>query len=123
MSRKQIALAILALSVGGFAIGVTEFAIMGLQREAVADLFGELNETTMAQGGMLVTFYALGVVVGAPVLALLGAKRERKTWALFLLALFAGAMSSASSRPPSRRCCWHVSSPACRMAPTSRRRL
>lgn len=91
LTRKQIALAILALSVGGFAIGVTEFAIMGLQREAVVDLFGELNEATTAQGGMLVTFYALGVVIGAPVLSLLGAKRERKTWALFLLALFAGA--------------------------------
>lgn len=91
MSRRQIALAILALSVGGFAVGVTEFAIMGLQREAVADLFGEINEQTNAQGGMLVTFYALGVVIGAPVLSLLGAKRERKSWALFLLALFAGA--------------------------------
>lgn len=89
MSRKQIALAILALSVGGFAIGVTEFAIMGLQPQAVADLFGEVNETTMAQGGQLVTFYALGVVVGAPVLALLGAKRERKAYAIFLLGLFA----------------------------------
>ena len=86
LSRTQIALAVLALSIGGFAIGVTEFAIMGLQREIVLDL-----GVSYAQGGLLVTFYALGVVVGAPILALMGAKRERKRYALVLLALFAGA--------------------------------
>lgn len=86
LNRTQIAFAILALSVGGFAIGVTEFAVMGLQREIVLDL-----GVSYAQGGMLVTFYALGVVIGAPILALMGAKRERKRYALFLLALFAGA--------------------------------
>ncbi|GAA1810094.1 MFS transporter [Nesterenkonia flava] len=90
-TRRQTTLAILALAIGGFAIGVTEFAIMGLQREAVADLFGELTESTMARGGMLVTFYALGVVVGAPILALAGAKRERKMYALLLLGIFAVA--------------------------------
>lgn len=86
MSRTQIALAILALSIGGFAVGVTEFAVMGLQREIVLDL-----GVSYAEGGLLVTFYALGVVLGAPVLSLLGAKRERRQYALFLLALFAGA--------------------------------
>src|SRR5690625_4550132 len=86
MSRTQIALAILALSIGGFAVGVTEFAVMGLQREIVVDL-----GVSYAEGGLLVTFYALGVVIGAPVLALMGAKRERKRYALLLLALFAGA--------------------------------
>lgn len=86
MSRKQIALAIVALSIGGFAVGVTEFAIMGLQREAVADLGISIGE-----GGTLVAMYAIGVVVGAPVLSLMGAKRERKQYALILLALFIGA--------------------------------
>ncbi|WP_022871826.1 MFS transporter [Nesterenkonia alba] len=85
-SRRQIAVAILALSLGGFAVGVTEFAVMGLQREAVADL-----DITVPQGGQLVTFYALGVVVGAPILSLLGAKRERKTYGLVLLGIFAVA--------------------------------
>lgn len=78
-----MAWAILALATGGFAIGVTEFAIMGLQREIVLDL-----GVSYGQGGMLVSAYALGVVVGAPILALMGAKRERKTYALFLLVLF-----------------------------------
>ncbi|MDZ5076287.1 MFS transporter [Nesterenkonia sp. HG001] len=82
-SRRQIVIAIVALSLGGFAIGVTEFAIMGLLQEAVADL-----EITIPQGGHLISAYALGVVVGAPLLALPGATRERRKYALFLLALF-----------------------------------
>lgn len=85
-SKRQVAVAILALSLGGFAIGVTEFAIMGLNAAAAADL--GISE---AQGGLLVTFYAAGVVVGAPLLSLLGAKRERKTYALVLLGIFAFA--------------------------------
>ena len=83
MTRSQIAWAILALATGGFAIGVTEFAIMGLQREIMLDL-----GVSYGQAGMLVTAYALGVVVGAPILSLAGAKRERKSYALFLLMLF-----------------------------------
>lgn len=86
LTRTQIALAILALSIGGFAIGVTEFAIMGLQREIVADL-----GVSYAQGGLLVSAYAVGVVLGAPVLALLGAGRERRSYAIFLLIIFAAA--------------------------------
>ncbi len=83
MTRSRVAWAILALATGGFAIGVTEFAIMGLQREIVLEL-----DVSYGQGGMLVTAYALGVVVGAPILSLAGAKRERKNYALFLLVLF-----------------------------------
>lgn len=86
LTRRQVALAILALATGGFAIGVTEFAIMGLQREIVADL-----GVSLGQGGMLVTAYALGVVVGAPILSLGGAKRERRGYALLLLVLFIAA--------------------------------
>lgn len=82
-SRRQIAIAIVALSLGGFAIGVTEFAIMGLLQEAVADL-----DITIPQGGHLISAYALGVVVGAPLLSLPGATRERRSYALFLLGLF-----------------------------------
>lgn len=82
-SPRQVAIAILALSLGGFAIGVTEFAIMGLNDAAASDL-----GITPAQGGMLVTFYAAGVVIGAPILSLMGAKRERKSYAQFLLAIF-----------------------------------
>lgn len=86
LTRTQVAWAILALATGGFAIGVTEFAIMGLQREIVLEL-----GISYGQGGMLVTAYALGVMVGAPVLSLMGAKRERRSYAIFLLALFMAA--------------------------------
>lgn len=82
-TRRQVALAIVALSIGGFAVGVTEFAIMGLQLEAVADL-----GITIPQAGMLISAYAIGVVVGAPILSILGAKRERKSYALLLLGVF-----------------------------------
>lgn len=78
-------MAILAFSTGGFAIGVTEFAIMGLLLEATSDL-----GISVPQGGHLISAYALGVVVGAPVLSLLGAKRERRRWGLILLGLFVG---------------------------------
>lgn len=84
LSGGRIALAIVALSMGGFAIGVTEFGIMGLLQEAVADL-----DITIPQGGHLVSAYALGVVVGGPVLALFAAKRERRAFALMLLGVFA----------------------------------
>ncbi|WP_261624791.1 MFS transporter [Nesterenkonia marinintestina] len=84
LSAGRIVLAIIALSMGGFAVGVTEFGIMGLLQEAVADL-----EVSIPQGGHLVSAYALGVVVGGPILAIFGAKRERRTFALMLLGVFA----------------------------------
>ncbi len=85
-STKQIVVAVIALAMGGFAIGVTEFAIMGLQRDARADL--AINEF---EGGLLISFYAFGVVLGSPVLALMGARRERKSYGMFLLGFFAVA--------------------------------
>lgn len=82
-TRKQVVMAIIALSIGGFAVGVTEFAIMGLQLEAVEDL-----GITIPQAGLLISAYAVGVVVGAPILSILGARRERKSYAMLLLGVF-----------------------------------
>jgi DHA1 family inner membrane transport protein len=56
-----VPLAILALAIGAFAIGTTEFVAMGLLPQ-MADTFG----VSIATAGWLVTAYALGVVVGAP---------------------------------------------------------
>lgn len=81
---RHVVVAIVALSMGGFAIGVTEFSIMGLLQEAVADL-----GVSIPQGGHLVSAYALGVVVGGPGLAIVAAKRERRSFVLVLLGLFA----------------------------------
>ena len=61
-----------ALAVGSFAIGTGEFAAMGFL-PSVADGFG----VTVPQAGHIISAYALGVVVGAPVFAVLGAKLAR----------------------------------------------
>ncbi|WP_082177667.1 MFS transporter [Arthrobacter sp. RIT-PI-e] len=80
LSGRRLNLAIAALAVGGFAIGTTEFTIMGLLEEMRTDL-----GVDYAQGGHVISAYALGVVVGAPVLATLGAKKPQRTVALALM--------------------------------------
>ncbi|WP_410055415.1 MFS transporter [Phycicoccus sp. M110.8] len=79
-------LALLALAVGGFAIGTTEFVTMGLLPQ-VADGVG----IDIPTAGHVVSAYAAGVVVGAPVLATLGSKLPRKTLLLWLMLGFAVA--------------------------------
>lgn len=76
-------LPILALAVASFGIGTTEFVIMGLLPE-VARSFA----VTVPQAGWLVSGYALGVVVGAPIVAVATARLPRKTALLGLMALF-----------------------------------
>lgn len=75
--------AVLALALGSFAIGTTEFTIMGLLPQAVQDLGVDLPA-----GGVLISAYALGVVVGAPTLAALLARVDRRVSALVLMVLF-----------------------------------
>ncbi len=72
-----------ALAVGSFAIGTGEFAAMGFL-PSVADGFG----VTVPQAGEIISAYALGVVVGAPVFAVLGAKLARRHLLLLLIAIF-----------------------------------
>ncbi|KOG27913.1 MFS transporter [Streptomyces viridochromogenes] len=76
-------LALIALAVGAFGIGTTEFVIMGLLPEIAAD-YG----VTIPTAGLLVTGYALGVVIGAPVLTVLGNKVSRKRMLMVLMGLF-----------------------------------
>jgi DHA1 family inner membrane transport protein len=78
--------AILALAVGGFAIGTTEFMAMGLLPQ-VADGVG----VSIPTAGHLISAYALGVVVGAPVLAFLGARLPRRGLLVALMVAYAGA--------------------------------
>ena len=81
----------LALALGGFAIGTSEFSIMGLMPEVARDL--GISEP---QVGHAISAYALGVVVGAPILALLGARFLRKHLLLLLMGIFAlGNFASA----------------------------
>ena len=87
-------LSLTALAVGGFGIGTTEFATMGVLPEVTGDL-----GATIPQGGHLVSAYAVGVVVGAPVLAVLGARLPRKALLLALLAAFTVANGLSALAP------------------------
>jgi len=75
-----------ALAVGGFAIGTTEFATMSLLRYFARDL--QIDEPT---AGHVISSYALGVVVGAPIIAVLSARVTRRTLLMALMGVFAGA--------------------------------
>ncbi|MDO1581600.1 MFS transporter [Rhizobium oryzicola] len=84
LSPTTIALIELALAVGGFGIGTGEFAIMGLLPD-VAQTYG----VSIPQAGHVISAYALGVVIGAPVIAALSARLPRRTLLLGLMSLFA----------------------------------
>ncbi|MBX5160030.1 MFS transporter [Rhizobium sp. NZLR8] len=76
-------LALLVLALSSFAIGTTEFVIMGLLPEVAADL-----SVSIPQAGWLVTGYALAVAIGAPVMAVSTAKLKRRTALIALMAFF-----------------------------------
>jgi DHA1 family inner membrane transport protein len=76
-------IALLALTISAFAIGTTEFVIVGLLPTVAADL-----QVSLPSAGLLVSLYALGVAIGAPVLTALTGKLPRKTLLLALMALF-----------------------------------
>jgi DHA1 family inner membrane transport protein len=75
--------ALAALAVGGFAIGTTEFVAMGL----LPQIAGGVG-VSIPTGGHVISAYALGVVVGAPVIAGLGARLPRRTLLIALMALY-----------------------------------
>jgi MFS transporter, DHA1 family, inner membrane transport protein len=93
-TETSAGLAVFALAVGGFGIGTTEFAIMGLLQNVTAGL-----GITIPAGGQLISAYALGVVVGAPLLAALGARVPRKYMAIGLMAMFTVANFSSVLAP------------------------
>ena len=90
----NLGMAIFALAMGGVGIGVTEFTMMGLLKEVEQGL-----GISTPEAGHLISAYALGVVVGAPLLAAVGAKLPRKKLALGLLLLFTVANLSSFIAP------------------------
>ena len=76
-------LALYALTAGAFGIGVTEFVIMGLLLEVGGDL-----GVSVATAGLLISGYALGVVVGAPLLTAMTSRRPRKQVLIGLMVIF-----------------------------------
>jgi DHA1 family inner membrane transport protein len=93
-------LALLSLALGGFGIGATEFVAMGLLPGLAHDLLPGLSQrdptAAIARAGWLISAYALGVVVGAPVFAVLSVKLPRKVLLLLLMGVLAlGTVASA----------------------------
>ena len=92
LSPARVRFALLALALGGFGIGTTEFVAMGLldnlARDLLPSLYSASHEDAVAQTGWLITAYALGVVVGAPTIAALSARFPRKQLLLWLLVAF-----------------------------------
>src|SRR5262245_55981635 len=72
-----------ALSVRGLGLGIGEFAIMGLLPDVVGD-FG----ISIPQAGHAISAYVLGVVMGAPAIAVLAARMARRTLLLALMTAF-----------------------------------
>ncbi|MEO3770499.1 MFS transporter [Micromonospora sp. B9E7] len=100
MSRGRRVAALVALALGGVAIGLTEFVAMGLLPDIARGLlpqeYAQSSSNAVARAGWMITAYALGVVVGAPLIAALSARLPRKKLVLGLLALFAvGTVASA----------------------------
>lgn len=90
-SRRDYVLILIALAMGGFAIGTSEFAAMGLMPNIARGL-----AITEPQVGHLISAYAMGVVVGAPLLAILGGRLPRKPLLLLLMGFYAlGNFASA----------------------------
>lgn len=81
--RSSLPIQIYALTAAAFAIGTTEFVIMGLLPEIAKEL-----KVSIPSAGLLVTGYAMGVVVGAPILTLGTRQFERKSLLLGLISLF-----------------------------------
>jgi DHA1 family inner membrane transport protein len=79
-----VTLAIIALAMGGFAIGTTEFVTMGLLPELARGV-----DVSIPAAGHVISAYALGVVVGAPLIAVLGARLPRRALLIALMAAFA----------------------------------
>ena len=88
-----VAAAELSLALGGFALGTGEFASMGLLPNVARDL-----EISVPMAGHMISAYALGVVIGAPVIAATFARVPRRAMLIGLMVLFAlGNLASAAA--------------------------
>lgn len=81
--HDRMPLALLALALSAFAIGTTEFVIVGLLPEVARDL-----SVSIPSAGLLISGYALGVVIGAPALTAAASRLPRKHVLLGLMVLF-----------------------------------
>ena len=96
---------LLALAIGAFGIGTTEFSPMGL-----LPVIARGVDVSIPAAGMLISAYAVGVMVGAPLMTLLLSHRARRSALIFLMAIFTlGNVLSAIThfdQPESRSIFW-----------------
>lgn len=92
--QPNLKLAVLALALGAFAIGTSEFAAMGLLPWFAADL-----GISDPQAGHVISAYAMGVVAGAPLTTILGARLPRRRYLAGLIALYGGMNLLAAVLP------------------------
>ncbi|BEL02596.1 MFS transporter [Actinoplanes sichuanensis] len=95
--------ALLALSLGGFGLGLTEFVAMGLLPDMARDLlpgaYAASVPDALAQTGWMITIYALGVVAGAPTIAVLTTRVPRRRLVVGLLVLFVAGTTASALAP------------------------
>ncbi|NRD49633.1 MFS transporter [Corallococcus exiguus] len=94
MKQQDVGRALLALSLGGFGIGTTEFATMGILPQISSGL-----GTTIPQSGHVIAAYALGVVVGAPLVAIVTARMSRRALLLLLMVAFTLGNTASALAP------------------------
>ncbi|WP_261512153.1 MFS transporter [Chryseobacterium paludis] len=92
--RKGLPTALWALTISAFGIGTTEFVIVGLLPTVAGDL-----GISIPSAGLLVSLYAIGVAIGAPVLTALTGKVPRKTLLVSIMLLFVIGNGLASIAP------------------------
>ena len=93
-ARASVGLIHFALAMGGFAIGTTEFATMSL-----LPYFGHDLGIDAPTAGHVISAYALGVVVGAPLIAVLSARMAQRSVLILLMSLFALANGLSALAP------------------------
>lgn len=91
-------LALFALMISAFGIGTTEFVVSGLLPEISDDM-----EVSLSTAGLLISGYALGVVVGGPVATAAGTRLPRKTMPVILMLLFIAGNLLAAVAPATGR--------------------
>ncbi len=92
--QKGLPAALWALTISAFAIGTTEFVIVGLLPTVATDL-----RISIPSAGLLVSLYAIGVAIGAPILTALTSKIPRKKLLVYLMVLFIVGNGLASIAP------------------------
>lgn len=94
VGRRTAGWAILALAMGGFTIGTTEFLTMGVLPEIAAGV-----HVGVPAAGRVISAYALGVVVGVPILAFFGAALPRRAMLVGLMTAYAAANVASALAP------------------------